>query len=215
MAKQMEDLGSATVTDLRDRAKDAGITGASHMRKDELIEALSNAGEHKPTRDRSKERAHGSASEDVLELLKQDHDNVKALFSKALNEDAAADGVAELAEQIVAELELHTQAEETIVYPALKEKAVAAAAGKAKDDVLEAYVEHGSVKELIARIESMSPDDESYKAVLTVMREQVEHHIEEEESEMFKQARRLFEKEELTDLGARVAELKASAKQSR
>jgi len=66
------------------------------------------------------------------------------------------------------------------------------------------------VKELISKIRSSSPSDESYKAMLQVMSEQVDHHVEEEEGEMFEQARQLLEPQTLQSLGRKMAELKAT-----
>jgi hemerythrin-like domain-containing protein len=116
---------------------------------------------------------------DAVKLLKDDHDKVK----KILNDlDATTErGVKtrrELFAKVKRELEVHETIEEEIFYPALKEHP------KAKDLVLEAFEEHHVVD--------------------TVMAENVEHHIEEEEGEMFPQARRLFSKEELEELGDRM-----------
>jgi len=115
-----------------------------------------------------------------------------------------------LAERIITELEAHTQAEEQLFYPALKARAIERDDDEAKEGVVEAYVEHGSVKELISKIRSSSPSDESYKAMLQVMSEQVDHHVEEEEGEMFEQARQLLEPQTLQSLGRKMAELKAT-----
>ena len=90
------------------------------------------------------------------------------------------------------------------LYPALKEHP------KAKDLVLEAYEEHNVVDMVMKEIEGVAYDDETWGAKLTVMKENVEHHIEEEETEMFKQARQVFSKEELTELGERMAARKDS-----
>ena len=94
---------------------------------------------------------------------------------------------------------MHEAIEEEIFYPALKEHP------KAKDLVLEAYEEHNVVDMVMKEIEGVAYDDETWGAKLTVMKENVEHHIGEEEDEMFKQARQVFSKEELADLGERMA----------
>ena len=173
------------------------------MRKNELVEALRQEGADSP---------RGTAGDDVLALLKADHDKVKALLSEVLAKHPGHASVGKLVAQIVSELKLHTEAEETIVYPAIKQKAVSDDAQAAKEIVLEAFVEHASVKELIETVGTMSPADESYMAVLTVLGRQVEQHVAEEESEMFAQARQLLQRDELVALGQRVAEMKAETR---
>ena len=79
--------------------------------------------------------------------------------------------------------------------------------------MLEAYEEHHVVDTVMAELESLDVGDETWGAKATVMKENVEHHIEEEETEMFKQARQVFDSQELEDLGTRMAERKASAQQ--
>ena len=98
---------------------------------------------------------------------------------------------------------MHEAIEEEIFYPALKEHP------KAKDLVLEAYEEHNVVDMVMKEIEGVAYDDETWGAKLTVMKENVEHHIEEEEDEMFKQARQVFSEEELADLGERMSARKS------
>lgn len=214
MAKQTQDIEGVSAAELRERAKDAGISGVSHMRKDELVDALRAEGEHGKHGRAAEGGARNGADVDVLALLKADHDKVKTLFKEVLGKDASDASVGKLVAQIVTELKMHTEAEETIVYPAIKRKAVDDEVQAAKEVVLEAFVEHDSVKKLIETIRTMSPADESYKAVLTVLSEQVEHHVEEEESQMFEQARKLLHKSELADLGRRVAEMKAETRNS-
>jgi hemerythrin-like domain-containing protein len=136
---------------------------------------------------------------DALTLLKEDHDKVK----KILNElDSTTDrGVKtreELFTKVKTELQIHESIEEEIFYPALKEHP------KAKEIVLEAYEEHNVVDMVMKEIEGIPYEDETWGAKLTVMKENVEHHIEEEEKEMFGQARQVFEKEELDKLGQRM-----------
>jgi hemerythrin-like domain-containing protein len=136
---------------------------------------------------------------DAIGLLKDDHEKMKSLLKEL--EEAAEQGSPKR-EQLFAtvkeELTVHEAIEEEIFYPALKEHP------KAKDLVLEAYEEHGVVDLVMAEIEGLSFDDERWSAKFTVMKENIEHHIEEEEKEMFKQARDVFEEAELEDLGARM-----------
>ena len=143
---------------------------------------------------------------DAIAMLKADHDKVKDLLSQL--ESTTERGVKireELFATIKGELTVHETIEEEIFYPALKEHP------KAKDLVLEAYEEHHVVDTVMAELENLDVSDETWGAKATVMKENVEHHIEEEEGEMFKQARQVFDRQELEDLGARMADRKASA----
>jgi hemerythrin-like domain-containing protein len=108
----------------------------------------------------------------------------------------------ELFTTLKAEMMLHERIEEEIFYPALKEHP------KAKDIVLEAYEEHHVVDDIMGELEATDVTDETWAAKFKVMKENIEHHIEEEEGEMFKQARQVFETDELQQLGERMAELK-------
>jgi hypothetical protein len=140
---------------------------------------------------------------DALQLLKQDHEEVKGLLEKL--DSTTERGVKtreELFTRVTRELEVHEAIEEEIFYPALKEHP------KAKELVLEAYEEHHVVDTVMAEIRELPYDDETWGAKLTVMKENVEHHIEEEEQEMFEQARDVFSKDELEELGARMEERK-------
>ena len=141
-------------------------------------------------------------------MLKADHDKVKDLLNQL--ESTTERGVKtreELFATIKGELTVHETIEEEIFYPALKEHP------KAKDLVLEAYEEHHVVDTVMAELEGLDVSDETWGAKATVMKENVEHHIEEEEQEMFKQARQVFDKQELQDLGDRMARRKTQAQQ--
>jgi len=122
---------------------------------------------------------------DAIALLKADHRKVEDLFSEY---ESAKGAVAKrkLAEQICLELTVHTQIEEEIFYPACK--------GKVEGDLLdESYVEHDGAKVLIAEIENGKPSDDYYDAKVTVLAEQIKHHVHEEEAflkGLFAQARR-------------------------
>jgi len=133
---------------------------------------------------------------DALTLLKADHDKIKKILSHI--EATTERGVKtreEFFNKVKAELKVHEAIEEEILYPALKEHP------KAKDLVLEAYEEHNVVDTVMAEIDETPFDDETWGAKFTVMKENLEHHIEEEESEMFEQCRDLFDSSELTQLG--------------
>ena len=143
---------------------------------------------------------------DAITLLKTDHDKVKKLLNEL--ETTTERGVktrSELFATIKGELTVHEAIEEEIFYPELK------AHPKAKDIVLEGFQEHHVVDLLMGELESLDVSDEAWGAKATVMKENIEHHIEEEEGEMFKVARRVFDAEELDDLGKRMAARKESA----
>jgi hypothetical protein len=113
----------------------------------------------------------------------------------------------ELFTELKAELSIHERIEEEIFYPALK------AHPKAKDIVLEGYEEHHVVDEIMGELEATPVTDETWGAKFLVMKENIEHHIEEEEGEMFTQARQVFDSDELDALGARMSELKQLGEQ--
>jgi hemerythrin superfamily protein len=145
-----------------------------------------------------------AAKTDATVLLERDHAEVKKLFKQYEKlADAEADGGERqtLAEQICMMLTVHATIEEEIFYPAAREAEV-------DDDLLdEAEVEHASAKDLIAQIEAMSPDDELYDAKVTVLGEYINHHVQEEEGEMFPKCRRA--KMDLATLATELAERKA------
>ena len=121
---------------------------------------------------------------DAIALLKEDHRKVEDLFEQF--EKAKGDGRKEkLALQICKELTIHTMLEEEIFYPACE--------GKVEEDLLkESFVEHDAAKVLVAEIEGGEPSDEFYDAKVKVLKEEIEHHVEEEErgkSGLFAQAR--------------------------
>jgi hemerythrin superfamily protein len=143
-------------------------------------------------------RASTSADLDAIELLEQDHKEVKTLFRR-FNKLAAAGGTAEerqdLAMDICAALSVHAQIEEEILYPQARE--VVPDEGLVK----EALVEHASAKDLIAQIESMDPSDEMFDAKVKVLGEYIDHHVKEEEEELFPKIRRRLD---IRELGARL-----------
>ena len=144
---------------------------------------------------------------DAITMLKTDHDKVKQLLTEL--ETTTERGVKtrqELFATIKGELTVHEVIEEEIFYPALKSHP------KAQDIVLEAYEEHHVVDVLMGELESLDVSDETWGAKALVMKENIEHHIEEEEGEMFKTARSVFDRSELDELGRRMEERRRSAK---
>jgi hemerythrin-like domain-containing protein len=136
---------------------------------------------------------------DAIKLLKDDHRKVKKLLEEV--DSTTERGVKtreELFGKIKSEMEVHEAIEEEIFYPALKEHP------KAKDIVLEGYEEHHVVDEIMGELAVTAVDDERWGAKASVMKENIEHHIEEEEGEMFVTAQQLMEDAELEELGSRM-----------
>ncbi len=123
---------------------------------------------------------------DAIALLKQDHANVKAMFKEfeGLGDRAFA-SKKKLADKICLELTRHATAEEEIFYPAIR-----AASKEAEDLVDEATVEHASAKDLIAQLGEMDPHDDLFDAKVKVLGEYIEHHVREEEGEIFPLAKK-------------------------
>jgi hemerythrin superfamily protein len=137
--------------------------------------------------------------EDAIALLKEDHRAVEKLFKEF--EEAKGEGRKEkLAQRICLELTVHTQIEEEIFYPACE--------GKVDEDKLkEAFVEHDAAKLLMAEIESGSgKSDDFFDAKVQVLSEQIDHHVKEEEGELFPEVRKADI--DLEALGERLAERK-------
>ncbi len=125
---------------------------------------------------------------DAIALLTADHKEVKALFKqyeKLVEADADDDEKQQLATQICTMLTVHAQVEEELFYPAARD-----VLGEDEDLVDEAAVEHASAKDLIAQIEESSPDEELYDAKVKVLGEYIDHHVKEEENEMFPKCRK-------------------------
>ena len=133
---------------------------------------------------------------DAMSLLREDHRKVKKILAEL--ESTTERGVKtreQLFTKVKQELVVHEAIEEEIFYPALKGHP------KTKEIALEGYEEHHVVDTVMAEIEGVAYDDEKWGAKFTVMKENLEHHIEEEEGEMFKQAKQVFDEDELAQLG--------------
>lgn len=150
---------------------------------------------------RSTQTRSSDSPQDAIALLKQDHKLVSQLFDefeKADDEEQSA-----IAQRVCQLLTVHATIEEEILYPAAKE---AFEDEEDEDLINEAEVEHGSAKELIAKIEGMSDGDEHFKATVTVLGEYIKHHVKEEENELFPKLRKT--ELDLKEIGARLADRK-------
>ena len=140
-------------------------------------------------------------------LLKADHEKVAGILETIEDTtERAVKGRDEQFARLKAELDLHAMIEEEILYPALEETE------EAREITLEAYEEHRVVKQLLAELEAEPKDTEEWTAKFTVLKENIEHHVEEEEGEMFKKARQALSEEEIETLGDRLQEAKQQNK---
>lgn len=136
-------------------------------------------------------------------LLKADHETVAGILEQ-IDEttERAIKGREELFTRLKKELDLHARIEEEILYPALEESE------ETREITLEAYEEHRLVKQLLTELEAEPKDTEEWTAKFTVLKENIEHHVEEEEDEMFKKARKALSQDELETLGEQLQEAK-------
>jgi iron-sulfur cluster repair protein YtfE (RIC family) len=144
----------------------------------------------------------------AIELLKEDHDRVDQLFQKV---KADEDGDhKDTFEQIKAELDVHAHIEEAIFYPKLVEEGDE----ELKDIVLEGIEEHRQAKMFLRELANLTDDSEKFKPKLQVLMEDIEHHVQEEEGEMFEMVQKQFDEETLEELGAQMEEEKSSFQKS-
>ena len=128
----------------------------------------------------------------AIELLETQHQEVKALFKKC--EKASGEAKRQLFEKIADELAVHAAIEEKHFYPATK-------SARTEDLLQEAVEEHLSVKRIIADLLEIDPSEAQFDAKIQVLHEQVEHHVKEEQDELFPKVKKLLSAEELEDLG--------------
>jgi len=133
---------------------------------------------------------------DAFNLLKADHRKVEKLFSQL--ESASGQAKMRVFEQIKTELELHTHIEESIFYPALEKPK------QTHDLTLEAYEEHDVVKKLLRELSRAKTPNEEWEAKAKVLQENVEHHVEEEENELFVKAEAALSEEQIEALGEKM-----------
>jgi Hemerythrin HHE cation binding domain len=146
------------------------------------------------------------ADPDAIEMLENDHRRLEDLFDQG--EDTTARGVkrrAELLAAITSELTVHELVEEKLLYPALKPHP------EATEIVLEGYQEHHVADLLVKELHGLSASDERWGAKFKVLKENIEHHIDEEEGKMFKTARAVLRREELATLGMQMQTMRETA----
>ena len=135
----------------------------------------------------------------AIDLLMEQHREVEKLFAD-FDKASGAEDKEELFETIADKLAVHARIEEQYFYPAVTAK-------KTEDMVLEAFVEHTSIKRLLADLLESDADDPKFEAQMKVLKEQVEHHVEEEEGELFPAAKKVLNKDELAALAQEMTAL--------
>jgi hemerythrin superfamily protein len=144
-----------------------------------------------------------SASMDALDLIKQDHKRLRKLLEETLDAEGAQRE--ERLDHLRTELVAHERMEEEVLYPRLRDEK------KAHETVLEGYEEHHVADVLLDELLDVPPETDLWKAKVKVLKENVEHHMDEEEDELFKGARAVLDREELNRLGERMEQIKRSA----
>ena len=139
----------------------------------------------------------------ALEILKHDHEKVAMLLDQACETTERAEKTREkLLQQIKSELKIHEEIEEKVFYPFLKQFK------EEKELILEAYEEHHMVDVLLSELEETDTEREEWKAKMTVLKEMIKHHVNEEEGQIFPLVKELVSKEELDALTQKMIELK-------
>ncbi|PXX71278.1 hemerythrin HHE cation binding domain-containing protein [Nocardia tenerifensis] len=146
-------------------------------------------------------------STDAIVLLREDHRAIRKLFrdfEKAGHDAHATKG--KVVDKIIKALTVHTYLENECMYPEVRKLLP-----DLEDDILESYEEHHVADVLVSELAAMKPDDEHFTAKTTVLIENVDHHIDEEEQEWFPKVREQLGRKQLQDIGARMLELRKKA----
>ncbi|WP_029539774.1 MULTISPECIES: hemerythrin domain-containing protein [unclassified Rhodococcus (in: high G+C Gram-positive bacteria)] len=149
-------------------------------------------------------------STDAIVLLKNDHKEIRKLFRdfRGAGPNARVEK-GRIVDDIIEALTVHTYIENEGMYPEVRDLAP-----DLEDDILESYEEHHVADVLVVELAAMKPDDERFDAKTTVLIENVEHHIEEEEQEWFPKVREALGRKQLREMGARMLELRDKAPRS-
>jgi hemerythrin superfamily protein len=149
---------------------------------------------------------------DAITLLRDDHDKVRKLFKRFEGAgDQAHREKRQIVDNIIEELTVHAFIEEKLFYPRVAQLKAEGSGADPEDMVKEAREEHVQVKRLLAELEDLSPEDELFDAKVTVVIDDVRHHAEEEEQEMFPEVRDLVGRKELQELGQKMLQAKQQA----
>ena len=144
---------------------------------------------------------------DALTLLKNDHKTVEKLFKRFEKaEKSGGEDRKAIVDEVVRELSMHAAVEEQVFYPAVRE-----GVEEAEDVVLEGLEEHHIVKWVLEELRNLGPEDERFDAKVSVLMENVRHHVEEEEQEWFPEVRKELGRKRLQELGEQLEKTKASA----
>ena len=139
----------------------------------------------------------------ALDLIKEDHKRLKKLLKETLEAEGSQRG--HQMDHLRTELVAHERMEEEVLYPRLREDK------KAREEVLEGYEEHHVADVILDELLDVPPETDLWKAKVKVLKENVEHHMDEEETELFKKARAVLDRDELERLGERMEQIKRSA----
>jgi len=142
----------------------------------------------------------------AIDILKKDHRKVDDLFTQIESEGS---NKKEIFGQIYSELTLHAQAEETFFYPELE------LSSETSGDVEHSYKEHQQVKDTLAELAGSSPNDTVWMTKLNELKESVQHHVEEEENDLFPKAEDVLGQTKLEEIGRRIEQLKKKSKDAR
>jgi hemerythrin-like domain-containing protein len=152
-------------------------------------------------------RSPADSEQDAVAVLQADHQAVETLFAKFENAGARAHKTKRnLVDKMIAELSVHTAIEQAVLYPAIRREAP-----ELEPDVLEALEEHGIVAWELSELVGLDPEDERFDAKVTVLTENVRHHVEEEERELFPAVRSALGKDRLRELGAELRDARSTA----
>ena len=139
----------------------------------------------------------------AIELLKQDHQEAADMMDELETADKGSmNTTKEMFRQLKEALTLHTQIEEQVFYPALEQHE------ETKDMIGEAYTEHNEVKEMLAEMSTMAAGSDEFMDKLTELRDSIEHHVEEEENELFPKAESVLGESRLREMGRQMQQMK-------